>query len=90
MHGAMAGVEVASTLGKHDAIVAAADGWFYKPMTMDGSSGLVYARATWTHTWRRFGLSGGPYTLIDLPNAKALRESKMPVGLLANVAWTFH
>lgn len=90
MTGAMAGVEVADTIGKHDAIVIASDAWFFKPLTMDGSSGIIYARAAWTHTWHRFGLTGGAWSLIDLPDAKAFRTAKVPVGLLANVAWTFH
>lgn len=85
----MAGFEVAETASKHDAIVVASDGWFHKRMSMDGSTGIIYARASWTHTWKRFGLIRGAYSLIDLPKAKTIRESKMPVGLLANVAWTF-
>lgn len=84
--GLSAGVELAHTFGRRDALVAAVDAWHWQPMTMDGPSGLLYPRVVWTHQWVHWQLSGGAYALIDLPAAKSLR-SKEPVAPFLNVAW---
>jgi len=87
--GATAGVELAGTLGPHDAIVIAADAWHMRPLVADGPSGMIYARATWTHAWRHLELTAGVYTLPDLPHARALRDAKLPVSPFLNAAWAW-
>lgn len=83
MTGEMAGVELAATIGTHDAIIVAADGWFFAPLAMDGPNGQLYTRATWTHTWKHFEGTAGIYALPTLPHWKP------SVGPFANVAWTW-
>ncbi len=85
--GGTAGVELSSTFGKRDAVVIACDGWFFKPFAMDGASGILYARAAWTHQWGRFQLTTGVYGFADPPSWKMLRSSKLPVAPFANVGW---
>jgi hypothetical protein len=84
--GLTAGAELARTFGKRDALIVAADLWKWRAMTMDGPTGLVYPRVTWTHQWTHWQLTGGVYALIDLPKASAL-QSKEPVAPFLNVAW---
>lgn len=84
--GLTAGVEISRTVGAHDAIIAAVDTWKWRAMTMDGATGFVYPRITWTHQWTHVALTGGAYALIDLPKAEAL-HSKLPVAPFLNVAY---
>jgi hypothetical protein len=88
--GLTAGMELAATLGRHDALVVACDVWMTRPTMMDPAQGLLYPRATWTHAWRHFALSGGAYALLDPPSWKSARESKMPVAPYVNVAWNWN
>jgi hypothetical protein len=84
--GLTAGLELSHTVGARNAIVAAVDLWRWREMTMDGPTGLVYPRITWTHQWTHWQLSGGAYALIDVPKAHSLHD-KMPVAPFLNVAW---
>lgn len=88
--GGTAGVELAATVGRHDALVIACDGWMTRPTRMDAAEGLLYPRATWTHAWRHFSLTGGVYALLDPPSWKATKDSKMPVSPYVNVAWNWN
>ncbi|HTL37520.1 MAG TPA: hypothetical protein VL326_30525 [Kofleriaceae bacterium] len=93
--GLTAGVEVSRTVGKRDAIIAAVDVWTSRRgwptcdcsgTAMDGPTGIVYPRVTWTHQWTHLALTGGAYALIDLPKAETL-HGKMPVAPFLNVAY---
>jgi len=87
--GGTAGVELAATIGPHDALIVACDAWMMRPTQMDPAEGLLYPRATWTHAWRHFHLTGGAYALLDPPSWKAAKDSKMPVAPYVNVAWNW-
>lgn len=86
MKGLTAGAELARTFGTRDALIVAADLWKWHALTMDGATGFVYPRITWTHSWAHWQLTGGAYALVDLPKASAL-HSKEPVAPFINVAW---
>jgi hypothetical protein len=87
--GPLAGLEVAATLGPRDAILVAVDAYKFSPWVQGGASGLIYARASWTHAWERFALSLGAYTLADPPHYQTIKDSKLPVGPFMNVAWSW-
>ncbi len=87
--GATAGAEADLTLGRHDVVVAGAEAWFFRPYYQDGPDGLVYAHVAWTHAWTHFHLSLGAYGFVDVPDAKILHDSQMPVAPYANVAWSW-
>lgn len=87
--GGTAGVELAATVGHHDALIVAVDGWLTRAHGMDPAEGLLYPRATWTHAWKHFHLTGGVYALLDPPSWKSAKESKMPVAPYVNVAWNW-
>jgi hypothetical protein len=80
------GMEADKTFGKHDALIVALDEWRWQPLTMDGPTGLIYPRITWTHQTGHWQLTGGVYALIDTPSYSAL-HAKMPVSPYFNVAW---
>jgi len=88
--GATAGMELAATLGRHDALIVACDVWMTRPTAMESAQGLLYPRATWTHAWKHFALTGGAYALLDPPSWKAAKDSKMPVSPYVNVAWNWN
>ena len=73
-------IEPHHTVGAHDAVVIACDGWFFRRFEMGGPKGILYPRATWTHAWRHFHLTGGAYALLDPPNWTAVKASKVPVS----------
>ena len=87
--GGTAGVELAATVGHHDALIAACDLWMIQPKGMDPAEGLLYPRVTWTHAWQHFHLTGGVYALYDPPSWKATKDSKMPFSPYMNVAWNW-
>lgn len=87
--GATAGMELAATIGTHDALIIGCDAWMTRATAMDPNEGLLYPRATWTHAWRHFHLTGGAYALLDPPSWKAAKDSKMPVSPYVNVAWNW-
>ncbi len=87
--GGTAGVELAATVGHHDALIVACDAWMTRPKGMDPAEGLLYPRVTWTHAWQHFHLTGGAYALLDPPSWKTTKSSQLPVGPYVNVAWNW-
>lgn len=87
--GGTAGVELAATVGRHDALIVACDIWMLQPKGMDPAEGLLYPRITWTHAWQHFHLTGGAYGLFDPPSWKTTKGGQMPVGPYVNVAWNW-
>ncbi len=88
--GAMAGFEIARTLGRRDALIVACDAWVIRGISMDEDTGILYPRAVWTHVFgHHFHLTTGAYALLDPPSWKAIKASKLPVGPYVNVSWTW-
>jgi hypothetical protein len=87
--GPTASLEAAATLGAHDAVVVSVDGYKFSPFVMDGPTGLLYGRASWTHAWEHFALSLGAYGFADPPHFNIPRNSKLPLGPFMSVAWSW-
>lgn len=88
--GGTAGVELAATVGHHDALIVACDAWMTRPQGMETADGLLYPRITWTHAWQHVQLTGGVYALLDPPSWQATRDAKLPFLPYLNVAWNWH
>jgi len=82
--GASGGAEVDWVLGKHDTLVLEADVAGFR----HAREQLSLAWIGWTHGWKRFHLTVGAYTIVDLPDAKMLHD-KEPVAPFGNVYWKF-
>lgn len=88
--GALAGFELARTIGPRNAILVACDAWLLPGATWRESTGILYPRAVWTHVFsHHFHLSTGAYAVLDPPRFRGTRESKMPLGPYTNVSWTW-
>lgn len=83
--GGRGGAQVDVVLRRRDLLSFSVDAWWFRR----SAAGFALALAGWTHAWKHFHLTAGLYSVTDLPDAKTLAHSKLPVGPYANVYFTF-
>jgi hypothetical protein len=90
-YGATFGGEMAVAFDAHNAVMLQGYGFtLQKPLPgNDNIQALTMESLSYLHRWDVFTLTLGAYSIVDLPHAQMITNSKLPAAPFFNLAWTF-